>query len=85
MLFKLFYQLYNLVAMLSVYRWIRAGGRNESLMFLCVKKIVMTGGKTARMNSPARVTGTQDGTGVQACSPAHRCPHNPLLQHKLTD
>lgn len=54
-----------------VCRQIRAGEGNESLMYLCVKKIAMTGGKTARMNSPARVTGTQDGTEVQACTKAH--------------
>lgn len=57
--------------MLLVCRRIRAGERNESLMYLCVKKIAMTGGKTARMNSPARVTGTQGGTGLQASTKAH--------------
>lgn len=40
-------------------------------MFLCVKKIAMTGGKIARMNSPARLTGTKDGIGVQASTKAH--------------
>lgn len=57
--------------MLLVCRRIRALERNESLMYLCVKKIAMAGGKTARMNSPARVTGTKDGTGLQACTKAH--------------
>lgn len=70
--------------MLPVCRWIRAGGRNESLMYLCVKKIAMTGGKTARMNSPARVTGTRDGIGVQACTQAHRYPCEPLVHDVLS-
>lgn len=57
--------------MMLVCRQIRTGERKESLMYRCVRKIVMTGGKTARKNSPARVTGTPDGTGVQACTKAH--------------
>lgn len=65
--------------MLPVCRWIRVGGRNESIMYLCVKKIAMAGGKTARMNSLARATGTQDGIGVQACTKAHGYPCNSLL------
>lgn len=70
--------------MLPVCRWIRAGERNESLMYLCVKKIAMFGGKTARMNSPARVTGTRDGIGVQACTQSHRYPYEPLVQDVLS-
>lgn len=40
-------------------------------MCLCVWKTAMTGGKTARMISPARLTGTRDGTGAQASTKKH--------------
>ena len=61
----------------------RPGERNESSTYHCVRKIAMTGGKTARMNSPARVTGTKDGTGVQACTKAHYCISKLTLKYVL--
>lgn len=40
-------------------------------MCLCVWRTATVGGKTARMITPARLTGTWDGTGAQVSVKTH--------------
>ena len=60
--------IYVILLILCVCRRLRAGVRSASWMCLCVKRTATSGGKTARMISLARLTGTRDGTGAQVCT-----------------
>ena len=61
----------------------RAGERSVSWMCLSVRRTATNGGKTARMTTPARITGTRDGTGPQVKN-THVHAHRSVGAHGLT-